>query len=294
LQGQIHHARGEPAEALALYEKVKDKFSDAGEASDYFLRKSLSLSEVTTFGLKVKVVVPVRFRNLKEVEVKVYRVDLMRLYLLEKSLNHIRNILLHGIRPYAEQELSLGDGKDYRDMEATLTLDLKEPGAYLVVARGESLLATGMVLRSDLSIEAQEQLDVGRIRVNVKKGADFFAAAHVKVVGSGDQRFRSGDTDLRGIFVADDLVGQATVIVKKGDEYAFFRGKGTHQPDRHQPQPAAPRTPVLKRPSRKGKQFEGWERNYRFNEDNRARQIQWLEKEVMGKQQRGVEVYRTK
>ena len=225
-----------------------------------------------------------------------YRVDLMRLYLLEKSLNHIRNILLHGIRPHAEQRVVLGDGKDYRDMERKLSLDLKEPGAYLVVARGDSLLTTGMVLRSDLKIESQEQLDVGRIRVNVKRGEDFLSSAHVKVVGSGDERFRSGDTDLRGIFVADDLVGQATVIVKKDDEYAFFRGKGVHQPSRYRPAPPARvQPPQSKTPDdKKLQQFDGWKANTLYNDRNRERQVRWLKQEVLGVQQRGVEVYRTK
>ncbi|HLQ37666.1 MAG TPA: MG2 domain-containing protein, partial [Planctomycetota bacterium] len=51
LQGQIHHARGEPALALAAYQKVEDRFSDAGEAADYFLRKQLALPEVSSFAL---------------------------------------------------------------------------------------------------------------------------------------------------------------------------------------------------------------------------------------------------
>ena len=45
---------------------------------------------------------------------------------------------------------------------------------------------------------------------------------------------------------------------------------------------------------KKGQQFDAWKSNMFYNDGNRARQIQWLEKEVMNKQQRGVEVYRTK
>ena len=58
---------GEHGQALARYEEVKDKFSDAEEASDYFLEKRLSLPEVTTLSLSDDVVVPVHYRNLKEV-----------------------------------------------------------------------------------------------------------------------------------------------------------------------------------------------------------------------------------
>jgi len=48
---------------------------------------------------------------------------------------------------------------------------------------------------------------------------------HVKAIGSADSEFRSGETDLRGIYVADNLRGKATVIAREGDSrYAFFRG----------------------------------------------------------------------
>ncbi|MDP6929434.1 MAG: alpha-2-macroglobulin family protein [Planctomycetota bacterium] len=297
LQGQIHHALGRPAEALAAYAKVKDRFSDAVEASDYFQRKDLTLPEVETFGLDEKVELPLGYRNIKEAQVKVYRVDLMRLYLLKKSLNDIRGIKLHGIRAYTDKKIRLGNGKDYKSVEKKVSLDLKEPGAYLVVARGGDLLASGMVLRSDLKIESQESLDVGRMRVNVKRGDDYLAAAHVKVIGSGDQRFRSGDTDLRGILVADDLIGRATVIVRKDDQYAFYRGEGIHQPSRYRP--PTPRMPTKQVPQQQRgndgqQQFEGWGNNFQFNSSNRARQTQWLQNEVMQKEQRGVEVYRTK
>ena len=39
-------------------------------------------------------------------------------------------------------------------------------------------------------------------------------------------RFKSGETDLRGVFVADGLRGKATVIAKAGEaRYAFHRGE---------------------------------------------------------------------
>jgi hypothetical protein len=44
------------------------------------------------------------------------------------------------------------------------------------------------------------------------------------VIGSFDREFVSGSTDLRGIFIADNIHGTATVIARKGDQYAFYRG----------------------------------------------------------------------
>ena len=181
-------------------------------------------------------------------------------------------------------------------MEREITVELPEPGAYLVVARGGNLLASGMVLRSDLEIEAQESHDVGRIRVNVKQGESFLADAHVKVIGSGDGEFRSGDTDLRGIYVANQLVGRATVIVKKEDQYAFYRGEGIHQPARYRP-PQAQLSESLERAEQdddQRKRFDALEYNILQNDGNRSRQIDWLRNEVLNQNQQGVEVYRTK
>ena len=120
----------------------------------------------------------------------------------------------------------------------------------------------------------------------------------MKVIGSGDQKFRSGDSDLRGIYVADNLVGRATVIVKKGDQYAFFRGVGIHQPSQYRvvPEPQGPTTPGAPPRKVKGKkvQFDGWKQNMFYNDMNRERQLRWLRDEVKNVQQKGVEVYRTK
>jgi len=297
LQGQIHHALGQPEQALTAYDRVADKFSDAAEATEYFRRKRLSLPEVTTVGTGEPAKVEVTHRNLERATVTVYRVDLMRLYLLEKSLNDIRGVKLHGIRPHAEVELDLGNARDYRPKTTTIELKLDEPGAYLIVLRGGDLLATGMLLRTDLRIEAQEAFDVGRVRVNVRAKDAVVQGAHVKVVGSGDQHLRGGDSDLRGVFVADDVVGQATVLVKKGDEYAFYRGSGVHQPGRMPPPQPAPAAEDARKGEKRAagyKNFDAWSNNLRVNDSNRAQQVLWLQNEVMQKQQRGVEVYRAK
>lgn len=296
LEGQIHHALGRPADALASYDRVIEDFQDASEAAGYFRKKALSVPEVTRFATNAEAKLELTWRNLEEAVVKVYRVDLMRLYLLHKSLDNVSGILLHGIRPFHEATQKLGEGKDYLGPQTSkLALPLVEPGAYLVVVRAGELLASGLVLRSDLEIDAQESLDVGRVRVNVKRDGVFVADAHVKVVGSGDGELRAGATDPRGIFVADGLVGRATVIAQLGDAFAFFRGSGVHQPARYQPPPPKPSAGGdHQAETKQGRSFDAWENNLRMNNDNRAKQVQWLKNEVLDKQQRGVEVYRAK
>ncbi|MGE0143843.1 MAG: tetratricopeptide repeat protein [Planctomycetota bacterium] len=296
LEGQIHHALGRAKEALSSYDQVVADFQDAAEASDYFRAKSLSLPEVTRIGVGADAVVELEWRNLREAALKVYKVDLLRLYLIHKSLDNVRDILLHGIRPLHEATVALGDGTDYVGARRSkVALPLSDAGAYLVVVRSEDRIVSGLVLRSDLEVEAQESVDIGRVRVNVKRKGGFVAGAQVRVVGSGDGTIKSGATDPRGIFIADGLVGRAAVIVEHEGSFAFFRGSSIHQPEQFRPAPPPPASkPKGSNVDRKGRQFDGWEFNLQQNGANRARQVQWLEQNVLNQQQRGVEVRRAK
>lgn len=227
--GQIHHARGKPADAIAWYEKVKDQYSDANEAIAYFERQALSVDEITTVKPGEQVSLKVKHRNVASIHIQAYKVDLMKLYLREKSLSNMTQVHLAGIEPTLVKEIPLKDAARYENHELSVDLDIKDEGAYLVICRAENLYASGLALVTPLSIEVQEEAESGRVRVNliddVKEERP--AGVHVKAVGSGgDGEIRSGETDLRGVFVADGLVGEVTVIARDADaRYAFYRGE---------------------------------------------------------------------
>lgn len=228
IMGQVYHSLGKAAEAIGEYDKVKDRFADAREAIDFFTRKDLSLPEVTTVKPGAPGKVPLKFRNVTGATIKVYRIDLLKFGLLNRNLSRITAINLAGIRPYHDLTVKLGEGKDYRDREHELELPLKEEGAYLVVCQGDNLYTSGLVLVSPLVLEIQEDATSARVRVTVKDAvAEKYAhAVHVKVIGSANDHFVSGQSDLRGIFVADGINGTSTIIAKTGaNRYAFFRGK---------------------------------------------------------------------
>jgi len=225
--GQIHHAQSNPKDAITWYEKVKTLYPDAQEAIEYFEEKSIGMEEVTVFKPGEKVSLNLKYRNIKEAFVQIYRVDLMKLYLQQKNLSAITSVELAGIQPESELTLALGDGKDYVEKDRAIPLDLKDEAAYLVIVRGDDLFASSMVLITPLKIEVQQDPASGRIRANVLDTAKggYRPEVHVKAIGSADSEFRSGETDLRGIFTADNLRGNATVIAREGDsKYAFFRG----------------------------------------------------------------------
>jgi uncharacterized protein YfaS (alpha-2-macroglobulin family)/tetratricopeptide (TPR) repeat protein len=237
IMGQVFHSLGKPAQAIGEYERVKSKFPDALEAIDFFTRKDIKLPEVTTIKPGDPAKVAIDFRNLPEASVKVYRIDLLKFGLMQRNLDRITAINLAGIRPYHEQTLALGDGKDFRDRKQDLTLPLKEEGAYLVVCRAENLYASGLVLVSPLVIEPQEEAQQGRVRVTMKDvvADKYVPNVHVKVIGTRNSQFTAGESDLRGVFTADGIQGTATVIARSvQNRYAFYRGKT----DLGQPAPA--------------------------------------------------------
>jgi len=226
--GQICHAENKPKEAIDWYAKVKTLYPDAIEAIAYFEKKSIALDEVSVVRPGQPVEVTLKHRNIKEAALQVYRVDLMKLCLQQKNLSAITSVQLAGIGPELEQTMQLGDGCDYVEKERKISLPLKDEAAYLVICRGDDLFASGMILITPLKIEVQEDVASGRVRANVLDTArgGYRPEVHVKAIGSADKEFRGGETDLRGLFIADDLHGKATVIAREGESrYAFFRGE---------------------------------------------------------------------
>jgi tetratricopeptide (TPR) repeat protein len=225
--GQIHHSLGQAAEAIRYYTDVKERFADAAQAIGYFTRQAISLPEVTTVRPGEKPRVTLTFRNIPACDLKVYRIDLMKYSLLKRDLGAITAINLSGIRPHHEEAIALGDGKDYRDRTRDMDLPLAEEGAYLIVCRGENLHASGLVLVTPLAVEVQEEAASGRVRTTVKDtvGGRYLRDVHVKVIGSRNDDFVSGETDLRGVFIADDILGTSTIIaLADAGRYAFYRG----------------------------------------------------------------------
>jgi tetratricopeptide (TPR) repeat protein len=241
--GQIFHAQSKPKDAITWYDTVKTLYPDAQEAIQYFEKKAIGMEEVTVFKPGQQVSLTLKYRNIKEAFVQVYRVDLMKLYLQQKNLSAITSVQLAGIKPESEQTIALGDGKDYVEKERAIPLALKDEAAYLVICRGDDLFTSGMVLITPLKIEVQEEPASGRIRANVLDTAKggYRPEVHVKAIGSADSEFRSGETDLRGIYIADNLRGKATVIAREGNsKYAFFRGTDWLGAAQNAPNPPPP------------------------------------------------------
>ncbi len=226
--GQIYHAQGKAQSAIEFYSRIQEQFPDAKEAISYFERRYIRVPEIVKILPGEKSDLEVQYSNIKEAQFLVYRVDLMKLYLQQKNLSGITKVHLAGISPVLEKRFTLGEGKDYKDMKQTVTLSLDKEGAYLVICRGDEIFTSGLLLITSLQTDVQEDPVSGRVRVNVLDAVSKTRpkGIHVKVIGSASNTFVSGDTDLRGIYVADNIQGKVTVIARQGkDRYAFHRGE---------------------------------------------------------------------
>ncbi len=238
IKGQILDARRRPAEALPYYEKVADRFLDAAAAIRSWKRIKLDLAESTVARpqetkpgqpkpASIKTNVKLDYRNIGEIDLKVYPVDLMRLYLARRNLNDIAAIDLSGIKPAIAFKKTIGKGADFEDQSLEIPLELPKEGAYLVMVRGDNRHTSGIVVVSPLEIEAIEDSQSRSVRVTVRdaRTKNFVSKAQVKVIGSNDANFTSGETDLRGVFLAEGVSGRVAVIARKDDnQYAFYRG----------------------------------------------------------------------
>jgi hypothetical protein len=121
------------------------------------------------------------------------------------------------------------------------------------------LHASGLVLVTPLTVDVQEETSSGLVRTTVKdtRKDSYLPEVHVKVIGTRNQDFVSGETDLRGVFSAQSIHGTSTVIAQAdGNRYAFFRGRTELGPPPPASQPAAT-TPADSAPAKPGEGRDG-------------------------------------
>ena len=227
--GQVYHSLGKAADAIREYRRVEDQFPDAKQSIEYFLRKDYRTARGRhAFKPGEPAEVELKFRNVAACDVKVYRIDLMKFSLLNRSLGGITQINLAGIRPHYEANDRPGRRQGLSRPDAEVALAIEGRGGVFGRLPRREPLCQRLVLVTPLAIEVQADAASGCVRTTVKdRIADkYLPDVHVKAIGSGNEDFVSGQTDLRGVFVADGIRGGATVIAQAGpSRYAFYRDK---------------------------------------------------------------------
>ncbi len=290
MKAQIFHAKGELEKALENYKKLKDTSPDAARSAAFLEREAIAVPEVTVAPLARPAEIELEYSGVATAHVRAYKVDLTMLALRRKGLADAASIEVAGIKPVFEREFKLDQPNARRRERQKLALDLKDAGAYVVGVKAGDFFASGLVLRSDLSMTVQEDAG-GTVRVNVTNVAagGFAEGVKVTIFGTQDQHIMSDKTDLRGIWEAAGVRGAAVVVAEKDGHVAMYRGQTALavQP----PRPAVPQTKA--KPNQDAdaatpndalqEQLKGlneqFEKNYWQNNQ---------------KQQQGVEVERTK
>ena len=219
LLGQVQHALGN-LEAAASYYRHARNIEDAREARAWLTDKRLSMPATVHVHADRELHVPVHHRNVKQVEVQVYPVDLQVLFVVRRSLTGLHEIQLTGIRPAQAFTKQLEAPRPLEDSttELVVPVETRDAGAWLVVVRGAGRDASSIVVRSDLRVRTQRVAKRLRVYVTDKAGATV-PSALVTVAASGSIVAR-GRTDARGVFEAPAVSGEPDIVVSKGDRYA--------------------------------------------------------------------------
>lgn len=283
MKAQIYHAKGELEKAVAAYKAVRDRFADAARALAFLEREAISMSEVTVVPTNKPNEIEVEASGVPELHVKAYRVNLTMLFLKYRGVRDASAIEVAGIRPALEKTYPLRKTNAKGRERHRLALDVKEAGAYLVSVRAGDFFATGLFLKSDLTMSVQEEAHSGTVRINIANvaGGRFEENVKVTFLGTADQGFTADKTDLRGIAEATGIKGYAMVIAEKDNHFAFFRGTTPLSGYRPEPQ--------TNEDGKNPKQQDALEEKLKQLDENKRRYGSNLEK-----RQEGVEVERTK
>ncbi|HSA22173.1 MAG TPA: MG2 domain-containing protein, partial [Myxococcota bacterium] len=236
IMAQIYHARGELARARELYEAVRETFRDARETLDELARQSLAVPDVVVVPPGETPRLPVSATNVKEVALRAYRVDLMKLYLVKRSLRDLAQVNLAGVKPIMNRGVRLQSQGRSGPVEERLPLDVPGKGAYLVLARAGSQTVPSLVLVGGLTLEVTELAEEGRVRVTVRDARGTpLPGSRIQLKGEQNDRFQAGQADLRGVFLASGIQGPVTAIALKDGAYGLYRGtqdiQGSEGPD---------------------------------------------------------------
>ncbi len=202
---------------------VERHFEDARDALAFLTTSGLKMPELETFAEGEAASVRIETRRLSKVTLKVYPVDLMRLFAVRKDLSRIHRIDLTGIVPMKEWTTALsGAADDFRWRESRIPIETKGKGVSLVVVKSGKFESSAIVIQSNLEIEIQRVGSRVRIYAFDRRTREPMAGVYVKV-SDGKTTKANGLTDARGVFEARGVGGTPSVVAEKDGHFALGR-----------------------------------------------------------------------
>jgi len=227
--GKIAHAQGDLRKAAEHYRDAVG-IPDAAEALAFLEEKSFSVDPLVRVKVADAPRLPLRFKNVESVSLRIYPVDLFVLFAVRPSLTDLHLVDLTGIAPVASQEARLPGAAPYRETAGAVDVALPEkgkPGAFLVTIKAGDLERSCILLVSDLGLELQEAGGKVRAYATLPGPSGPVPAPDVFAKVSDGSRIRaSGRTDARGVFESGGIQGRASVVAEKEGHYAIARVGG--------------------------------------------------------------------
>jgi hypothetical protein len=283
VEAQVLQVTGDYEGARAAYAEVKDRFADAASELEFLDRAGIEVPALTT----VRGAEPMRLSakvrgQAKSIEIQVYRVDLRLLYLKQRGFDHLRDVRLAGLPPYATFSIPVPAASA---QALLLDLDLAEPGAYLLALRAGDQQTRSIAIRSDLALDVRDDPTRG-VRVHLWRGdaKTPVEGATVTFFDAATGRFITHRADVRGVAELTEATGPVALIAESGGHYAFFQGTTTRAP-------AGPRENADK-PGKDGHQTEDDAQNELLQDAQFRNDATW--KQNTNRRQLGVEVQRAK
>jgi hypothetical protein len=225
---QIFHAQNMADSALFYYRKVKDHYPDAAEY--VYERERIELQAPSLVLLKKgdKAQIPVQMRNIKELDLRVFTLDVFKLLQSKGSLQALDQLQVSGIKPLKAKTIK-GRWQSGAKIQESVDLGGLSSGAYLVMLRSPNGWEHSLVLQDYLTMDVDNNYP-GRVRVSVwdEQGKPVVGA---KVLLSTHKQgeFILGQTDRRGIFIAKQSSMVHSVTAFKEGRYGMFRSDTNHQ-----------------------------------------------------------------
>jgi tetratricopeptide (TPR) repeat protein len=223
LQGKIAHSRGDLDRAVAHYREIEQHYPDAAAVVRFYERKVLEVPSVVRVGLEGTAQLPLQYRNVAKLELALYKVDLLTLFMMRGGRETMRGVDLAGIKPTRTFERALPAAPGLSVRNTAVDLGELEIGAYWVVGRADDLEVSAFVIKSDIDLKVQ--IKDGRIHVHAFRGDKPAVNLQVRVAVAGSIVAR-GSTDARGLF-SFALEGQQPAVIAFDDagRYALWTGE---------------------------------------------------------------------
>jgi len=222
LLAQAAHVGGRLEEALARYREVAEYSVDAREAVRDLTEPSLAVSEVVRVRRTQTPVVTVTARNLAEVRLDLYPIDILVYFALSKDVEWVAGLNLDGIPAAERRTVPIPGFSDRAAHRMRVPVEGLEAGVYLAVARAEGgPERSGVVIVSDIEARVRSHEHGARVIVTDGVTGEAVPGAYVKVAENG-RIVGDGWTDARGVVdVEGDFRGGASAVVRKGRDCAL-------------------------------------------------------------------------